>query len=367
MTVKRPLNFAGGPALLPEEVLREAQENLWDHAGTGVGILETGHRTALFDRVLEDAERDIRALGEIPDTHAVLFLPGGAQMQFALLPVNALRPGDRALFIDTGTWTSRAHADALRTAELCGAHAECVWSGKSEGYAALPPCTGPIDQRAARYLHYCSNNTIEGTAWHTPPTCAAPLVCDATSDIFCRPWPIGAHALVFAGAQKNLGIAGMTLVVVERSFLESMRDDLPLMLSYRRHAEAGSRLNTPPTFAIWLAGRMAAWIRHNGGTQEMAARNARKSALLYACIDHSGGFYRGAAHPADRSTVNVCFRCPTPELDAQFAREAAALGMVGLEGHRTAGGVRASMYNAMPEEGAQRLAAFMDAFARRHG
>lgn len=363
----RVLNFAGGPSLIPEEVLREAQDGVWNHAGSGVGILETGHRTPAFDAVLDAAVRDIRAAGAIPESHDVLFLPGGAQMQFALLPVNALRAGDRALFIDTGAWSARAYADAGRAAAMCGARAECVWSGKEGGYRQLPPAESLADARVARYLHYCSNNTIEGTHWSAPPACAAPLVCDATSDILSRPWPFERHAVVFAGAQKNLGIAGLTLVVVARDFLDSLRDELPLMLSWRRHAEAGSRLNTPPTFAIWMAGRMAAWILRNGGVAEMAARNARKSAAIYEVIDASGGFYVGAAREQDRSAVNVGFRCASPEVDAKFTAEAAKQGMVGLEGHRISGGVRASMYNAMPEHGAAHLAEFMREFARVNG
>ncbi len=362
----RHVNFAGGPALIPDEVLQEAQESIWNHAGTGVGILETGHRTSAFDLVLEETLRDIRAVGQVPKSHDVLLLPGGAQMQFALLPTNALRPGDRALFIDTGTWSARAYADAARAAALCGAHAECVWSGSDTGYRQLPPAGHAADARVARYLHYCSNNTIEGTHWAAPPACAAPLVCDATSDIFSRPWPMEQHAVIFAGAQKNLGIAGLTLVIIERSFLQSMRDDLPLMMSWRRNAEQGSRLNTPPTFAIYMAGRMAAWILRQGGVAEMAARNARKSAAVYQAIDQSAGFFSGTADVQDRSAVNVSFRCATKELDAAFTAEAAALGMVGLEGHRTSGGIRASMYNALPESAAATLAEFMRQFAARH-
>jgi phosphoserine aminotransferase len=365
--VGRALNFAGGPSLIPEEVLREAQDSVWDHANTGVGILETGHRTKAFDAVLEQAVRDVRTAGEIPASHDVLFLPGGAQMQFAMLPMNALRAGDRSLFIDTGAWSARAFSDAGRAAAMCGAHAECVWSGKDGGYRCLPPPESLADARVARYVHYCSNNTIEGTHWRAPPACAAPLVCDATSDILSRPWPFERHAVVFAGAQKNLGIAGLTLAVVARDFLESLRDDLPLMLSWRRHAEAGSRLNTPPTFAIWMAGRMAAWILRNGGVKDMAMRNARKSSALYEVIDGSGGFYVGAARAQDRSAVNVGFRCATPELDARFTAEATKQGMVGLEGHRISGGIRASMYNAMPESGAVQLAEFMRQFARTNG
>lgn len=367
MASERPLNFAGGPAALPEEVLREAQEHLWSHAGTGVGILETGHRTREFDRVMKEAVRDLRAAGGIPESHEVVFLPGGAQMLFALLPVNALRAGEHAAFLVTGTWPQRALADAARAAALVGADAHALWSGAAEGFRALPERGAWQDEPGARYLHYCSNNTIEGTQWSAPPESAAPLVCDATSDILSRPWPFARHALVFAGAQKNLGIAGVTVAVVERAFLDSLRDDLPLMLSLREHANAGSRLNTPPTFAIWMAGRMAAWILRQGGVAELAVRNQRKAARVYAAVDESGGFYAGTAERASRSALNVSFRCATPALDAAFTAGAARAGMVGLEGHRTAGGIRASLYNAMPESGAERLAAFMREFARTRG
>jgi phosphoserine aminotransferase len=366
-STERPLNFAGGPALLPAEVLREAQEHIWSHAGTGVGILETGHRSREFDRVLEEAERDLRAAGGIPDTHAVLFLPGGAQMLFALVPLNALRSGDRAAFLVTGTWPQRALADAGRAAALVGADARALWDGAATGFRALPAPDAWQDDPGARYLHYCSNNTIEGTQWREPPASAAPLVCDATSDILSRPWPFARHAVVFAGAQKNLGIAGLTVAVVERAYLDTLRDGLPLMTSLREHAKAGSRLNTPPTFAIWMAGRMAAWILRQGGVAALAERNQRKAACVYAAVDESGGFYTGAAARGDRSMLNASFRCPTPALDAAFTADAARAGMVGLEGHRTAGGIRASLYNALPMAGAERLAAFMREFARTRG
>ncbi len=382
MSEARPLNFAGGPSLLPDEVLQEAQEHIWSHAGTGVGILETGHRSAEFDRVLGDAVRDLREVGGIPETHDVLFLPGGAQLMFSLLPLNALRPGDCCAFLVTGTWPERALADAKRAAVMVGgatgatgtagaaasATAEALWSGSESGFRALPSAGDWALREGCRYLHYCSNNTIEGTQWREPPAVpeGTPLVCDATSDILSRPWPFGGHALVFAGAQKNLGIAGVTMAVIDRDFLGTMRDDLPLMLNLRAHAQAGSRLNTPPTFGIWMAGRMAAWIRRQGGVAELAARNQRKAALVYGAIDASEGFYRGSAKIADRSALNVSFRCSTLALDAAFAAEAANAGMVGLEGHRSTGGIRASMYNALPERGAEHLAAFMREFAQKH-
>lgn len=369
MNEARPLNFAGGPSLLPEEVLQEAREHIWSHAGTGVGILETGHRSAEFDRVLGDAVRDLREVGGIPETHEVLFLPGGAQLMFSLLPLNALRPGDRCAFLVTGTWPERALADAKRAAAMVGgATAEALWSGSESGFRALPSAGDWALREGCRYLHYCSNNTIEGTQWREPPAVpeGTPLVCDATSDILSRPWPFERHALVFAGAQKNLGIAGVTIAVIDRDFLGTMRDDLPLMLNLRAHAQAGSRLNTPPTFGMWMVGRMAAWIRRQGGVAELAARNQRKAALVYGAIDASGGFYRGSAKIADRSALNVGFRCSTLALDAAFAAEAAQAGMVGLEGHRSTGGIRASMYNALPERGAEHLAAFMREFAQKH-
>lgn len=366
MAMDRATNFAGGPALLPEEVLREAQDAVWNLEGSGVGILETGHRTPTFDRVLAEAVADVRAAGSVPSSHEIVFLPGGAQLMFGLLPLNALRAGDRARFLVTGVWPQRALADAQRAATAVGASAEAAWNG-APSFDALPRQGEWSAESGLRYLHYCSNNTIEGTQWSAPPQCSAPLVCDATSDILSRPWPFERHAVVFAGAQKNLGIAGVTLAIVERGFLESMREGLPLMLSLREHAKAGSRLNTPPTFAIWVAGRMAKWILRQGGVGALDQLNRRKAALVYGAIDQSQGFFRGAARPEDRSLLNIGFRCATPELDASFTREAAAAGLVGLEGHRITGGIRASMYNALPLAGAQALADFMSEFARRRG
>lgn len=363
----RVLNFAGGPAQLPEEVLREAQEAIWELDSTGVGVLETGHRTPAFDRILADAIRDIRTAGDIPDSHEVLFIPGGAHMAWALLPLNALQLGDRADLIDTGTFPTRAHADAVRAASLIGAQARTVWSGREANYAALPTDGDLPDCAGARYVHYCSNNTIEGTQWRRPPHVAAPLVCDATSEILSRPWPYARHAMVMAAAQKNLGIAGIAIAVVHREFLESMRDDLPVSLNLRALHAQGNRVNTPPVFAIWMCGRMAAWILRNGGVHAMADRNQQKAAAVYRALDECAPFYTGAARPHDRSVLNVSFRCATPALDKAFVAEAATHGMVGLEGHRTAGGIRASMYNAMPLSAAHTLADFMRQFAARMG
>ncbi|MHC4808771.1 MAG: 3-phosphoserine/phosphohydroxythreonine transaminase [Planctomycetota bacterium] len=361
------LNFGAGPALLPPEVREAIAADIADLGGHGIGLLETGHRSPAFDDVMEAAEDACRRLAGLGPEHAVLFLPGGATMQFAMVPMNLLPPGGTADHLHTGIWTGKAMREAARFGRVHRA-----FDGGPDGFRRIPDpreCTGSPD---AAYLHYCANNTVMGTQFPEPPVGDAPLVVDASSEIFSRDPRIDRHRLIYAGAQKNLGPAGVSLVLVDRDWLASAAvtpevRDLPSMLDLRRHLEAGSRLNTPPTFGIQLMRRMFEWILSEGGLPEMAARSRRRAAILHAAIDESGGFYRGHAEPGSRSLMNVVFRTPNPELDHRFVLEAEAAGMVGLRGHREVGGLRASIYNAFPESGCRRLAAFMGEFLARHG
>lgn len=359
---QRVFNFSAGPAIMPESVLTEAQSDLWNFRGEGAGILEISHRGGAFDEVVAEAEADCRTLAGLGDDWAVLFMPGGATLQFGLLPMNLVPEGGSIDALDTGVWAKKAITEAK---EVCSVHV--AFDGKSCGYDHVPTDEEIASSEAPVYTHYCSNNTIYGTQFGAPPKVASPLVCDASSDIFSRPFPFERHAVVYGGAQKNLGPAGSSLVLIRREWLERTARRLPMIMRYAAHAEAGSRLNTPPTFAIYLMGRTFRWILQNGGLAAMGERNARKAALLYAAIDDAGGFYRSVSRPECRSLMNVSFRLPSEDLDRRFVAEAQAEGMVGLAGHRSAGGVRASIYNAFPEAGCHALASFMTAFARHNG
>ncbi len=365
--VPDPLNFGAGPALLPAEVRAAIAADIADLGGHGIGLLETGHRTPAFDEVMRAAEDACRRLAGLGPEHAVLFLPGGASMQFAMVPMNLLPPGGTADHLHTGVWTGKAMREAARFGRV-----HLAFDGRDTGFRRLPEPGEVTGSPGAAYLHYCANNTVMGTQFAEPPASEAPLLVDASSEIFSRDPRIDRHRLIYAGAQKNLGPAGVSLMIVDRDWLDSAAvppdvRDLPSLLDLRRHLEAGSRLNTPPTFGIQLMRRMFEWILAEGGLPEMAARSRRRAAILYDAIEKSGGFYRGHAEPGSRSLMNVVFRTPDPDLDRRFVLEAEAAGMVGLAGHREVGGLRASIYNAFPEAGCRRLAAFMNAFLARCG
>jgi phosphoserine aminotransferase len=361
---QRIFNFAAGPAVLPESVLREAQRDIWDIDGSGIGILEHSHRGKVFDRVIAQAEADCRSLGRIPDTHRVLFLQGGASSQFFMVPANLLPPGGTADYINTGVWATNAIREAKHYGEV-----HVAGSAESEKFSRIP-APGEIrwSQRPA-YAHYTSNNTIYGTQWTSPPQPPAgvPVVCDMSSDFFSRPIDFSKHALVYAGAQKNVGPAGLTVVIIRSDLVEKPARDLPAMQRYATHAQNDSRYNTPPTFGIYLAGRTFQWLLSQGGLEGIDAINRAKAKVIYDAIDASDGFYRGAAAPESRSLMNITFRLPGEDLEAKFVKEAAAQGMDGLKGHRSVGGVRASIYNAFPRAGCDALAQFMREFQRRSG
>ncbi len=355
-------NFGAGPAVLPEPVLEQAQRDLMALPGLGMSVLEISHRSPAFERTLDQAEADLRALMDLPDDYHVLFLQGGASLQFAMAPMNLLPPDGVADYVLTGAWAKKAAAEAERfgRVNICA-------TTEDEGFARIPAPGELRRTPGAAYLHVTSNNTIAGTQWPAlPPAEGAPLVVDASSDLLSRPVPLDGIGLLYGGAQKNLGPAGVTVVIVRRDLAERGPDTLPSMLRYAVAARHGSRYNTPPVFAIYVAGLVLRWLRDEGGLEAVDARNRRKAGLLYDAIDRSG-FYCGAADPASRSLMNVTFRLRDAAIEPRFLERAAAAGLAGLKGHRSVGGIRASIYNAFPEAGVTALVDFMAEFERVHG
>ncbi|MCP3902071.1 MAG: 3-phosphoserine/phosphohydroxythreonine transaminase [Planctomycetes bacterium] len=359
---KRIFNFSAGPAVLPEDVIRQAQKDLWSIFDSGIGIMEHSHRGKAFDRVIAEAEADCRAIGNVPDDYEVLFLQGGATLQFAMIPMSFLPAGATADYIDTGVWTTKA----IKEAKLFG-NVNVAFDGSACSYDHTPTSGELKLTDGAAYCHYCSNNTIYGTRFETPPATSAPLIVDASSEMYSRPIDVGAHAMIYAGAQKNLGPSGVVLVIIRKDLMESARAGLPVMLDYKKQAAKGSRLNTPPTFGIYVMGQVFKWILGQGGLKAVAQANEAKARIVYDAIMGSGDFYAPVARPECRSRMNIPFRTGTPELDAKFISEALEHGMSGLKGHRDVGGLRASIYNAFPAAGCTALAEFMKDFAQRNG
>jgi phosphoserine aminotransferase len=359
----RLLNFSAGPAILPEPVLEKARADIWNFEESGIGILEHSHRGASFTKVLEEAEANCRDLAGIGDDYEVLFLQGGASTQFFMAPMNWLSAGKSADYISTGSWSKKA----IKEAKLFG-DVNLVASSEDEGFSYIPKAEAMKFGDAPVYVHYTSNNTIVGTqfAAEPEPPKAAPLFCDASSDIFSRPIDIKKHGMIYAGAQKNLGPSGMALVIVRKDFVASGSDKLPTMLQYRTHADAKSCFNTPPAFGIYIMGEVFKWIKGQGGLSAMAEINTAKAKHLYDFVDESKMF-RGTARPDSRSQMNVTFRASSEELESQFIKEATAKGLSGLKGHRSVGGMRASIYNAFPAEGVKTLVEFMKAFESKNG
>lgn len=343
----RKLNFSSGPAALPESVLRRAQDALWDLDGSGIGILEHSHRGKEFGRVLERAEAAVRQVGSLDDEFAVLFVTAGATVHFALVPENFLPQDATADYCHTGVWSAKAIQEARRVGNV---HIAC--SSESNGFASQP--TQLTWSASPRYVHYTSNETIYGTQWPQPPVAPAPLVCDASSDIFSRPLVTEGHGLIYAGAQKNLGPAGISLVIARRSFIETGNPDLPPLSRYTTYARERSLYNTPNTFGIFLIGETCRWILEQGGLPAMAERNERKARMLYDFLDHSASWH-AYAKPGSRSVMNVTFRGPSPAAEAALVEKAEQRGLSGLAGHRSVGGLRASIYNAFPEQGVRQL------------
>ncbi len=361
-TSTRLFNFSAGPAVLPIEVLEEAQRDLLALPGVGMSILEISHRSAAFDEVIDGCEADLRQLAGVPSNYKVLFLQGGASLQFSMVPMNLLPPGGSADYIVTGSWAEKAVKEAKRVGTV-----KIAATTESENYARVPKQSELTLDPEAAYVHYTTNNTIFGTEFHDVPAVGAvPLVADTSSDMFSRPIDIEKYGLIYAGAQKNLGPSGVTLVIVRDDLLARTPKTLPTMLQYGVHAENKSMYNTPPVFGIYIMRLVLKWVLKEGGLAAMNARNARKADALYAEIDRSG-FYRGHAAKDSRSRMNVTFRLPSEELEKKFAKESTAAGLDGLKGHRSVGGLRASIYNAFPEDGVTALVQFMKEFEKKNG
>jgi phosphoserine aminotransferase len=363
---ERVWNFSAGPANLPLGVVEEAREHLLALPGAGASILEISHRSRAFEAVIEEAEANLRDLLDIPQTHRVLFLQGGASLQFSMVAMNLLRAAARpATYVVTGSWGEKAVVEARREGGV-----DVVWSGAEDGYRSVPTLAELDIDADAPYVHVTSNETIQGVEFPGgfEPAAGPPLVVDASSDFLSRPIDVSRYGLLYAGAQKNAGPAGLTIAIVRDDVLERTGDDLPTMLSYRTYAANRSLYNTPPVFAVYVLMLVTRWLRDEiGGLDEMLERNREEAGLVYDAIDASAGFYRGHASPAARSLMNVTFRLPDPELERRFLADAADHDLVELTGHRSVGGIRASLYNAMPLEGVLALRDFMRSFAADHG
>lgn len=361
----RKISFSAGPAALPLPVLEQAQRELLDFAGTGLSILEHSHRGPEYDRVHEEALALFAELLGLPKTHAVVMVQGGASLQFAMLPLNFLRPGASADYLVTGHWARLAYEEAGRVGK---ARKACDTAGPDGKHVRLPRAEEiSVDPKAA-YLHLTSNNTIFGTQWQAwPDAKGVPLVADMCSDILSRPLDVSRFALIYAGAQKNLGPSGLALAVVDRDWLKTARGDLPDILSYQVHLDARSIYHTPPTFAVYLLGLQLKWIKANGGAAGMEKRNNAKAELLYGALDRLKDFYTAPVEKSSRSLMNAVFRLKTPELDDAFCLAATQEGLVGMKGHRACGGMRVSLYNAISLDDVKALTAFMEDFAKRKG
>ena len=362
MKSERIFNFSAGPAVLPVPVLEQAQRELVSLPGVGMSILEVSHRSKVFEDVLARAEADIRQLANVPSNYRVLFLQGGASLQFTMVPMNLLSAGTTADYLVTGVWSTKAVDEARKIGKV-----HIAATTKAEQFTRIPRAEEIVLTPGAAYVHMTSNNTIYGTEWKALPDVGdVPLVSDTSSDMFSRPIDVSRHALIYAGAQKNMGPAGVTVVIIREDLLARSAASLPAMLSYAVHAENGSMYNTPPVFAIYLLGLVTRWLIGQGGLEAIAAVNERKAGKLYAEIDRTG-FYRGTAQKDSRSLMNVTFRLPSEELEKRFVKDAEKAGLDGLKGHRSVGGIRASIYNAFPEAGVDALVDFMQEFERRNG
>lgn len=353
----RKHNFNAGPSVLPLSVLEEAQRNLVDTQGLGLSILEMSHRSQAFDSILTRAKAALRELLHLPDDYEILFVQGGASLQFAMLPLSL---GSGGAYVNTGVWAQKA----LDEAKLVG-EAHEIWTGEAEKFRRTPQPGEPLQvPEGAPYLHITTNNTIYGTAWKHLPASRVPLVADMSSDILSAPLPIDRFGLIYAGAQKNAGPSGVTLVIGRRDLLAEMRGpaNTPTMLRYRTHLEAGSLYNTPSTFGIYVCALVYEWLLSQGGLEAMGRRNEEKAGLLYDAIDRRPDVYRGHADRDHRSLMNVTFTLPSQEAEKRFLAEAWGRGCIGLAGHRLVGGLRASIYNAMPLESVEVLAELMDRF-----
>jgi phosphoserine aminotransferase len=356
----RIYNFSAGPATLPHEVLVQAAKDIVNFNDKGMGLIEMSHRSKEFIEVVDECESLLRELMSIPDNYKVLFLQGGASTQFAMVPMNLLQPGKSATYLNTGTWSKKA----IKEAKLFG-NVDVAYSSEDTLFDRVPLPDEYEATANAEYLYFVSNNTIYGTQFHQFPETDTDLVCDMSSDILARTVDVSRFGIIFAGAQKNMGPAGCTVVIIREDLLNNASDSIPTMFRYKTHAEKGSMFNTPPCFSIYTIGLVLKWLKNLGGLSSIEKMNLEKAELLYQAIDNSD-FYTGHARFDSRSIMNVTFNLPTPELEAQFIQEAAAVSFDGLKGHRSVGGCRASIYNAFPREGVEKLVDFMVAFEKKN-
>lgn len=349
--------FNAGPTALPESVLKQAQAELLDIHDQGMSVMEMSHRSAGFQAIIDDAVAALTEVLAVPDTHEILFLQGGASLQFAMVPYNL---GDGGAYINTGAWSTKA----LKEAQILGEGAE-IWSSKDTGFDAVPQADAALDlPGSTAYLHYTSNNTIYGTQFSDMPKSAVPLICDMSSDIMSKPVDVGAHALIYAGAQKNAGPSGVTLVIGEKELLRAAprREGVPTMLRYDTHAKKGSMFNTPNTFGIYMVGLVARWVQSQGGLEAMARLNQQKADLIYGVLDDRADVYVGHAQRDSRSQMNVTFKLRDEDRTSALLAAATERGIVGLKGHRSVGGLRASIYNAVPLEDVEVLVDLLKTF-----
>mgnify|MGYP005781176915 FL=1 len=355
--MSRVYNFSAGPAVLPEEVLREAAEEMLDYKGTGMSVMEMSHRSKAFEDIITAAEQDLRDLLNIPENYKVMFLQGGASMQFAMLPMNLMKNGV-ADYIVTGQWAKKAYSEAQKYGK-----ANKIASSEDQTFSYIPDCSDLPVSEDADYVYICENNTIYGTKFKTlPNTKGKPLVADVSSCFLSEPMDVEKYGVIYGGVQENIGPAGVVIVIMREDLIpDSVDAKVPTMLQYKTHADAKSLYNTPPAYGIYICGKVFQWLKNMGGLSVMKQRNEEKAALLYDFLD-SSQLFQGTVVKKDRSLMNVPFVTGDADLDAKFVKEAAAAGLVNLKGHRTVGGMRASIYNAMPIEGVKKLVEFMKTF-----
>jgi len=360
---ERIYNFSAGPAILPLPVLEKAQSELLSLNGIGMSVMEVSHRSKHFDAILNKAIDGIREILNVPENYKILFLQGGAFLQFSMIPLNFLGAKETADYIITGAWGKKA----LKEAKKCG-NANVIFSSAEESFKSVPKQDELKFGTDAEYIHYTSNETIEGVEFkYDLDGAGIPVICDASSNILSKPIDFSKYALIYCGAQKNIGPSGVTLVIIRDDMLAKVPENQHSILDYRAIAANNSMLNTPNTWGIYIISLVCDWLKEQGGLSEMERKNEKKAGILYDAIDSSDGFYRGHAEKSARSLMNVTFRLPSEDLEKQFTSEAAAQGLDGLKGHRSVGGIRASIYNAFPKDGVEKLIEFMKDFAQRNG
>lgn len=359
--MSRVFNFYAGPATLPEDILKEAAKELVDYNGIGMSIIETSHRSKSYDEVHNEAINNIRNVYKVPENYEILFLQGGASSQFFMIPMNLLNPNDSADYISTGAWSDKA----IKEAQILGKNINVIATSKESNFNNIPTNYKISDN--AKYVYITSNNTIYGTQYKDiPNTNGIPLVIDASSDIFSYPIEWKNVGIIFASSQKNAGPAGVTIVIIRKDLVETTNSNVPTMLKYKTHAEKNSLFNTPPVFAIYMVGLNLKWLNSLGGIEKIQEINEKKAKMIYDMIDESNGYYKGYAEKDSRSLMNITFNLNTPELEVKFVEEATAKGFIGIKGHRSVGGIRASIYNAMPIEGCENFSNFMKEFMKNN-